>query len=175
MPNTTNVRLLCGLLALVFACQSGCAIPRHIWKQDDIVAGAINEPSSSDRVFIASGESEFKRAVIEHLEDRLTPQGVYIKFAGLSALEKVRADDYDAVVIMTSCVAWGIDPRAAGFLKRHEGANNIIVLATSGAGDWLPDTKGKGYDAVASASKQTRVEEVADEIGTKVEALLGAD
>ena len=96
-----------------------------------------------------------------------------MRIAGLSALENERADAFDAVVVMSSCVAWGLDPRVDSFLKHNVGAANVVVLATSGGGDWLPDTKGKAYDAVSSASKQTRVDEVASEIAEKLDAILG--
>ena len=169
---TYRLGLLCGLLALVLAWQSGCAIPRHIWKQDDIATATLNDASSDDRVLIASGKSDFKQAVIERLKDRYTEGSIFVRFVGLSSLRDEQANDYDAVVIMTSCVAWGIDPRAQDFLKRYKDADNVIVLVTSGDGGWLPDTKGKLYDAISSASKQTRVAEVADEIAAKVDALL---
>jgi hypothetical protein len=162
--------LLLGLL-----CQAGCAVPRHIWKQDDIRAQTVNEPSSRLRVLVASGRSDFKQAVIGRLRERFEPRGVYMKLVGLSGLEGEEPSAYGAVVVMTGCVAWGMDPRADAFLKKYGERPNIVLLATSGGGDWLPDRKGKEYDAVSSASKQTRVTEMAEEIGDKVDALLERD
>jgi hypothetical protein len=167
--------LTAGLLVGVCLLQFSCAVPRHIWKQDDIQALTLNQGAPGGGILIASGQSDFKEAVIERLRERFESRGVYMKFIGLSELEGEHADTYDAVVVMSSCVAWGLDPRADGFLKRNRDSRNVIVLATSGNGSWLPDRKAMQYDAVSSASKQTRVGDVADEIGAKIETLLAGD
>jgi hypothetical protein len=48
----------------------------------------------------------------------------------------------------------------------------MIVLTTSGDGDWLPKMEGRNFDAISSASKQANVDAVAGTIIAKVERLL---
>jgi hypothetical protein len=163
------------LVALICLSQLTCGVPRHIWRQDDIGTQIVNDPGSREKVLIASGDTDFKRAVIEDLARRFEPQGIYMKAVGLSKLEEEQPGDYGAVVIMDRCVAWGMDPRVDAFLKRHPDDAHMIVLTTSGGGDWLPDKKGRKFDAVSAASRQSDAPKVAGEIAAKIEGLLEAD
>jgi hypothetical protein len=159
-------------LLFILLFQAGCSIPRHIWQEDDVQVSEVNDPASAKRVLIASGESDFKESVIERVKAALEPEGVYIKVIGLGELEGQSVEDYDAVVLMNRCVAWGMDPHVDGFMKQQDSYDNIIVLTTSGDGGWLPDTTTRDFDAISAASKHALVDETAGEIVDRVLALL---
>jgi hypothetical protein len=60
--------------------------------------------------------------------------------------------DYAAVVVINSCLAWGLDKDVSHFLDRQNTTANIILLTTSGDGLWLPDKRGRDFDAISGAS-----------------------
>jgi hypothetical protein len=151
---------------------AGCSVPRHIWREDDVKISEVNDPGSARRVLIASSESDFKESVISRIKAALETEGVYLNVTGLSELKGQSVKAYDAVVLINRCVAWGMDPHVDGFLKDLESYETIIVLTTSGDGNWLPDTGKRGFDAISAASKQALVDETAGEILRRVEALL---
>ena len=116
---------------LVWASQVlyGCSIPRHIWQEDDVAVSEVNDPGSSKRVLVASGESEFKEAVIARVRAGLEDRGVYINVIGLSELKGQSVDTYGAVVLLNRCVAWGMDPHVDDFLKdRDNGTWKYIMF-----------------------------------------------
>jgi hypothetical protein len=168
--------LLAGILILcVCLLQTGCSIPRRIWRQDDIEPYEVNAPSREHKVLLASSKSDFKDAVISRIRQGLEGEDLYLKVIGLGDLEHEDATAYDAVIVINRCVAWGMDPDVDSFLERYDDHENMIVLTTSGDGDWLPDMKGRNFDAVSAASKQAQVDETAGEIISKVRLLLGSE
>ena len=169
-----NRYLLLIVLFLLFMImfQAGCSIPRHIWHEDDIEVSEINDPASEKRVLIASGESDFKESVIARIEQALEDKGVYLHIIGLSELDGQSVEDYDAMVLINRCVAWGMDPDVDGFLKDLDNYDTVIVLTTSGDGNWLPDTTERDFDAISSASKRALVDETAGMILGRVLPLL---
>ena len=58
------------------------------------------------------------------------------------------------------------------FFGRHRDQSKMIVLTTSGDGGWLPDTEGRNFDAISSASQEDKVDVIADEIIAKIRSLL---
>jgi hypothetical protein len=152
--------------------QSGCSIPRHIWQEDDVEISQTNDRASDKRVLIASGRSDFKESVIERVKAALEGEGVYVNVIGLSGLEGQSVEAYDAVVLLNRCVAWGMDPHVDGFLEALEDFDKIIVLTTSGDGNWLPDTRERSFDAISTASRPALVKETAGEILSRLRSLL---
>jgi len=149
-----------------------CSVPHRMLPQKDIHTSELNEPTLDKKVLVASRYSEFKEAVIGKLKDTFKDQTVYIKFIGLGELEKEDAKQYNAVVMINKCMAWQIDRNVIGFLKRYEDHSNMIVLTTSGDGNWLPKMEGRNFDAISSASKQANVDNVAGQIIEKVNSLV---
>jgi hypothetical protein len=161
-------------LSLAFVL-SACVVPRLIWPQDDILGSEINPRSSEKSVLIASRASEFKGQVVERLRLGLETKPVYVKIIGLDGLEGEDAARYDAVVLINTCMAWGLDPKVDGFLKRQKQQSHVVVLTTSGNGTWMPGAEGRTYDAIASASKRADADKIADAILERVDRLLLQD
>jgi hypothetical protein len=170
-----SLRLIALISLALCLAQTSCVVPRLIWPQSDIARSDLNLPSSEKSVLVASRASEFKDAVVARLRQDLAAAPAYVKFIGLDDLEREDAAAYDAVVIMNTCMAWGLDPKVDGFLKRSKDRSNIVVLTTSGNGTWMPKAEGRGFDAIASASKKTDVDKIADTILEKLRILLAHD
>jgi hypothetical protein len=166
----------CRPVVVAFLCiclvHLSCAIPRLIWPQDDIGAYELNARSLKDRVLVASRSSEFKDSVVAAIREALEAEPVYVKFIGLDGLKREDPGAYKAVVLINTCIAWGMDPDVEHFLKRSTDQGHIIVLTTSGDGNWLPEMKGRHFDAIACASKSINVDRVSAQIISKIRTLL---
>jgi len=160
------------IILLVSLFQNYCSIPHRVLPQKDMPASELNDSTLDKKVLVASRYSEFKEAIIGKLKEAFKDQLVYIKFIGLDDLEKEDAKQYNAVVMINKCMAWQIDRNVIGFLKRYEDHSNMIVLTTSGDGNWLPKMEGRNFDAISSASKQANVDNVAGQIIEKVNSLV---
>jgi hypothetical protein len=161
-------------ILIVWVCiiQLSCAVPRLLWPQVDIQPYELNAPWLEKKILVASRSSEFKDAVVEKIREAFKDEPVYMRFIGINQLEQEHDADYTAVVLINTCIAWGMDPDVVTFLDHYEGQGNIIVLTTSGDGDWLPDMGGRTFDAISSASEKPRIDGVADEIINKIRLLL---
>jgi len=164
--NRTNI-----LIGLVIIClcitQSGCfSVPHLFWPQKDIKTVELNK-NSSQKVLIASRSSEFKDALVDKIKESFKDKPIYIKFIGLEGLKKEKDEKYNAVVMLNTCLSWDMDRNVKSFLKRHKDQSNMIVLTTSGDGNWKPKMKDQSFDAISAASKKENIDQVADIIITK--------
>jgi len=149
-----------------------CSIPRRIWSGKDINSSELHDRGADQSVLVASLSSEFKDAVVKRIKENFADRPVYMKFIGLDGLEEENGAEYDAVVIVNRCVAWGMSPKVESFLERSEDHAHMIVLTTSGDGAWMPDKKGRNFDAIASASVKADINIVADKISAQIHVLL---
>jgi hypothetical protein len=155
------------LIAVLLLLQ-GCAAPQRFWPQKDIAGSETSVPGGGPVVLIASRDTDFKKSVVTKLHEQLATEGLSQKTIGIKALSNVEASDYGAVVVISPCLAWGLDDDVRTFLERQRTDRNIILLTTSGSGAWLPEKGGKGFDAVSAASEMTDADAVAREVMTIV-------
>jgi hypothetical protein len=153
--------------------QANCtSVPHLVWPQGNIGAGEINEASLGKGVLVASRSSEFKDAIVERIKAAFTDKPVYVRFIGVGQLEEEDGTGYDAVVLINTCMGWNMDRHVKAFLDRHGDQSHMIVLTTSGDGNWLPKMEGRNFDAISSASQKDRIKGVSDNIIDKVTLLL---
>ncbi len=160
------------LIALLFLLQ-GCAAPQRFWPQKDIAGSETWGPENRPVVLIASRDSDFKKSLVAKLHEQLATEGLPQKTIGIKGLSEVDASDYGAVVVISTCLAWGLDDDVRTFLKRQRTDRNIILLTTSGSGAWLPKKRGKGFDAVSAASEMTGADAVVREVMTVIHSRVG--
>ena len=161
----------CCWVALLFLL-AGCAAPQRFWPQEDIIGSETTAPDSSQIVLIASRSSDFKKRLVAKLHEQLAAVGLAQKTIGIEELAQVDATDYAAVVVINTCLAWGLDHEVQTFLDRQETNENIIVLTTSGNGAWLPDKGEKDFDAISAASEMTSVDTVTRNIMASIQSRL---
>jgi len=149
-----------------------CSIGRKLTPQSDITAYTLGDEVFETRILFASRDSDFKVEVARRIGESLKDRPVFVKFVGIDQLGGEDASAYSAVIILTTCLAWGLDSATESFLRENDDLSNTIVLVTSGAGDWKPDMEGREFDAVTSASVLADAGTVADEILGKVYALI---
>jgi hypothetical protein len=141
----------------------------------DIDSYEVGKEIFDTRILIASRDSDFKVEVARQIGELLKDRPVYVKFVGINQLEEEDASGYSAIIVMTRCITWDLDPGTKSFLEKNPELSSIVVLVTSGEGDWKPDMEGMNYDAITSASVLARADSVAAEILERINAILDAE
>lgn len=149
------------LPALVFY---GCAVPRMLLPRSDIEPRELGDPALDRRILIASRDTDFKIEVARMIAESFAGEPAYMRFTGIEMLKDEDPEDYDAVVVMTSCIAWGIEAKVDDFLSKHGDSGNIVLLVTSGDGKWRPEPEGRRFDAIATASVKADAGKAAAEV-----------
>ncbi len=165
--------LLCFVILIATLFQLQCSVPHRVLPHKDIQAEDLNESSLDKKVLVASRSSDFKQAVVDKIKLAFQDKPVYVRIIGLGEIENEKAEQYQAIVMINTCMSWDMDRSVHGFLDRYEDHSNMIVLTTSGDGNWLPKMKGRNFDAISSASKNVDLDKVAGEIIDKINRLLG--
>jgi hypothetical protein len=127
--------------------------------------------ASAPKVLIATQGSEFKDAVVAGLVDHLKDRRASVKVIDVSALSRTNVDGWNAIVVIHT---WELrKPPAAvkAFIERTGDRSKLIVLTTSGAGDF----KTEGVDAVSAASRMTDFYARVEEISARVDATLAGE
>ncbi len=153
--------VLCAVVTLMAA---SCAMPRAFWPQKDVSQTQMAAADRAPVVLMASRSSAFKEALVKKLSADLAAREIGVKIVGIGDLKDIRAEDYDAVVLINTCLAWGLDNEVQAFVDRYPRNERMIVVTTSGEGSWLPPKEDSAYDAISSASNLTRVDAVAREV-----------
>jgi hypothetical protein len=129
---------------------------------------SVNDPASERRILIATQGSAFKDAVVAGVVDRLRQRSIFIQVVDVSSLSGVNEHDWDAIVLLHTN-EYGRAPAAAqALVDRVESTGKIVVLSTSGAGDF----KIKGVDAISSASRMTDVPARVDELLARIDTVF---
>ena len=158
--------------ALGFLLLVGCAAPQHFWPQKDIVGTDEGIIHGEKMVLIASRSSEYKIGLVAELQKQLASAQISHKTIGVKQLDKVDSMDYNAVVVINTCLAWGLDNDVSHFLDRQKTTANIILLTTSGDGLWLPDKRGRDFDAICGASIKANISDVAQYLMERIRKRL---
>lgn len=168
---STKTRLFgCCLSALLLVV--GCTVPQQYWPQRDIVGSDAGTIPGKRTVLIASRSSEYKQQLVTELQQQLSAAQISHQTIGVGRLHEVDLADYAAVVVINTCLAWGLDSDIDAFLERQATTGNLILLTTSGSGRWLPDTRGYDYDAISGASVKANIGDVARNIVEKIQRKL---
>ena len=161
-----------GILILAILLLAGCATPQYLWPQKDITASDIETISGKPTVLVASRASAYKTELVAELREELSAAHISHKIIGIKQLGQVDATDYAAVVVINTCLAWGLDHEVSTFLDSQKTTGNIILLTTSGEGSWLPDKSGYDFDAISGASINENVSDVARNLMKKIQERL---
>ena len=123
-------------------------------------------------VLIASRSSEYKKQLVGELQKHLSSAQIPHTTIGIKQLEKVDLTGYAVIVIINTCIASGLDHDVRTILDSQETTANIILLTTSGVGSWLPDKRGRDFDAISGASDKEKVGDVARDLLARIQTRL---
>lgn len=130
----------------------------------------IGDKSRTNRILIATQQSEFKEAVVSKVVDALKNHAGYIKVIGLGKLAEESSEDYDAIAIINACMVWQLDPQASDFLDSVQEKEKVVLLTTAGGEGCRPEKA--QVDAITSASKMSKVDRIAETLVNKVRAIM---
>jgi DNA-directed RNA polymerase subunit RPC12/RpoP len=148
-------------------------MPHVFWPEKDIASKEINLPSCAHKILIASRESDYKTGVVRKLAEELSSDSVYIKITGVRMLKKEKQKDYNAVVILNTCMGWRIDSKVKRFLKKCDIPSSVIVYTTSADIRWRPKMRKLKFDSITSASETDKTGEIVKVIADRIRKNAG--
>lgn len=128
------------------------------------VAGAPSGP----RVLIATQGSRFKDAVVSGVVDHLRARKANLRVIDVSDLPAVRTGEWDAIVVIHTWEMRRPPPAVEAFVDGMPDRRKLVVLTTSGAGDFKMD----GIDAISAASRMEDVSDRVARLSARVDAVL---
>ncbi len=150
------------LLVIVFL--AGNPACTRSLKQQKIV-----HPNAGRTLLIAGDTSEFKDSVRTAVIDNYR-SSTNIDIIGIQQLAKTRADRYDAVLIMETCLAWSnFNPSVKAFLDKLP-VHNVVFFMTVDDEDWTFTYN--GVDAITSASEKANREPMIRRLTAEIDAIL---
>jgi hypothetical protein len=159
--------LLIAALILV-ALAASAAWYRAKYSMDVARAFEVNDPRSLPRVLIASQGSAFKDAVVAGVVTHLETRQAYVKVIDISLLPGLNAEEWDAIAILHT---WEMGKPPAVVQDFVDGArtrNNLVILTTSGRGDFAI----AGVDVISSASRTEDVTPRVTDVLNRIDAIL---
>lgn len=122
--------------------------------------------TAEKRVLIASQNSKFKQTLVSEIKNTLQTNAYFIRVIDVKKLKAESAADYNAIVLVSRCIAGRPDPRVETFIDNAFPKHRIIVLTTGRLDSWKPEAK--GVDAMTSASNLKESSIIAQRLVTKV-------
>jgi hypothetical protein len=129
------------------------------------VAGAAAAP----RVLIATQGSDFKDAVVAEVVRHLETRQAFVRVIDVSSLSGADINEWSALVVIHTWEMGKPPAVVREFVDRAKDQGKLIVLTTSGRGDFRIE----GVDAISAASRIEDADARAAEVSTRVDAVLG--
>lgn len=168
MSGSYGRKILLGALALVGAALVSMTWYRLHYSMDAARAFEVAGSPAGAKTLIATQGSAFKDAITAGTVEHLGRRSASVKVIDVSGLESIQPEDWDVIVVIHT---WEMrKPPAAvqAFADRARQRNNIVVLTTSGAGDF----KLAGVDAISAASRMADVPMRLEEMTARIDAIL---
>jgi hypothetical protein len=147
---------ICLLIVLASAWYVIKFYPRHA---EDMEFG---NPNFSHKILIATQGSAYKTEVVQRLTEKLRNREIYIKVTDVSNLESIDPDSWSKIVIFNTSIADRMNSSVRHFLEIEGPSENIIVITTSGGGDFVPPNL--KVDGITTASRLNETEKMATRI-----------
>lgn len=161
-------KILLGALALVGTSLVFMAWYRLHYSMDAARAFEVAGAPGGAKTLIATQGSAFKDAITAGLVEHLRRRSASARVIDVAGLGSIQPEDWDVIVVIHT---WEMrKPPAAvqAFADRTRQKDNIVVLTTSGAGDF----KLAGVDAISAASQMADVPQLLEEMTVRIDAIL---
>lgn len=168
MSGSYGKKILLVVLALVGAALVFMTWYRQHYSMDVARAFELAGSPAGPRTLIATQGSEFKDAVTAGLVEHLRRRSASVKVIDVSGLESIQPQDWDVIVVIHT---WEMrKPPAAvqSLADRMQEKDNLVVLTTSGAGNF----KLAGMDAISAASQMADVPARVEEMTMRIDTIL---
>ena len=167
----TKKKVIIGIAALALTAFAFLTWYKFHYSMDVAESFEVNTPELKHKVLIATQGSEFKNAVVVGIVDHLKKRHAYIKVIDIAALPQVNEDKWNAVVVIHTWENWKPQVDAKVYLEHVKDLSKVIVLTTSGDGDY----KIEGVNAITSASVMTDIPARTLYIKKRLDSILERD
>ena len=155
-----------GILAIIFllVCMASAwyLIKFYPRKATEFTTGAAH---SKHRVLIATQGSDFKDAVVNRVVSMLKGPEIFISVVDVSRLPDIDPDKWVGIAVLNTSMADNPNEDVKRFLSRVGASGKILVVTTSGGGDYvIPNLK---VDGITTASQPSKTESIAKTIYQK--------
>lgn len=135
---------------------------------------ASSEPLSNNAdVCIIYAKSKYKLMLVEEIEKKLSDREIKIVKDLLKNINNYNPADYKVIVILSGIAVFTPYPQATRYIRKHDYAKNIIYFCTAYTKSAVYGfLDGNRIDAITAASEKDNIENTADEIVTKIFAIL---
>ena len=144
---------------------------RFLFSQGIAESFEVNSPELTIKVLIASQGSGFKDALVSGIIEDLEKKPIYMNVVDVSALPEIKEDEWNALVVINTCQSGILQPDVKDYLTRIKKPENVVLLTTSGSGNWKPEES--PVDSISTASKKKNIGPLVAEILERVEMILG--
>ena len=136
------------------------------------IAGSyeVNDQTYQHHILIATQGSDFKDSVVRAVVNGLKLKRMYIKVIDISALHQIIEEEWNVLIVLHTWEYSEPPQEASDFVARVKDKSKLIVLCTSGAGNY----KMEGVDGITSASQLSEVPLKVSEILRQVNDLLNS-
>jgi hypothetical protein len=123
---------------------------------------------SAPRVLIATQGSSFKDSIVAGVVDHLRKRQAYVRVIDVTGLPRENVSEWSAIVVLHTWEMRKPPATVKAFIDGLADKRSLVVLTTSGAGDF----KMEGVDAISAASRTEDVPTRVAEINARVDAIL---
>lgn len=157
--------ILVGIAVVIFA---GVMLSYRFLKSMDVTESAeVNKSATGNHVLLATQGSKFKDSVMDQVKKDMEGKNVHISIIDTTKLDKVKADDYDKIVLFTTVQSDDIPENVTTFMNDNKD-KSIHIAVTADSGRW--DDKPKDVDAISEASKAENKQDFVDDLTKAITA-----
>ncbi|MBC2285785.1 hypothetical protein [Listeria booriae] len=151
--------IVLGSAAIIFA---GVMLSyRYIKSMDVIASEEVNKSATGSHVLLATQGSNFKNSVMDQVKQDLKGENIHISIVDTTKLDKVKASDYDKIVLFTTVQSDDIPKNVTKFMDDNDD-KSIHIAVTADSNRW--DDKPKDVDAISEASKSENKQTFVDNL-----------
>ena len=161
-------KIIIGIAVLLLAFLLFATWYKFHYSMDVAESFEVNAPDLEHRVLIATQGSKFKDAVVTGLVDHLRQRQIHIKVIDVSGLPQVNEDEWNAVVLIHTWEYGKPQVDAKAYIERARDLNKLVVLTTSGRGDF----KMEEVHTITSASAMSDVPGIIARINTRLDSIF---
>ncbi len=160
-----RIIIIIGIIIVLLIALFGIYLLSH--RQGVIKTSEIVNPEARKTVLIASQGSKFKNELVDSIVTRLKNKPLAIKVVDVTTLQEEDETDFPAIVIIHTTEKGQLQPDVKKFLDRSKNLKNILLVTTSGQGDW--QTKDYHVDVITSASRRSELQVLPGRISAWIE------
>ncbi len=123
-------------------------------------------------LIIAGDSTDFKDRIRKKIITRYRKHG-NIDVVNLNKLKNIRPEDYDVILIMDTCIAWGdFNWSMKRFLKKLKERDRVVLFMTAANPNW--EYTYRDVDAITSASRIENEETIFAELSVEIDKVIFA-